>query len=429
MSEFEQTEELEDKYEGCYGQHVNHDELSEFVDDILLMNSMNPSEKHAVCIYGWPGVGKTAFAKQLANKPVEYKGEKYDGYQIHYVPLANFEEMGDILGMPDRHFKVTREHKEGDVETKWVVKEVLENYEKQGWVLDTDAEPRSKSVIPDWIPTEDVPSILIFDDWTRADKRILNGVMQIIQEGKTSSWELPEACTIICTANPSGQQFLVSEIDGAMKTRIDSVTLIEDEKVWAKWAEENGVDSRGISMVLKYPEIMTGEERTNLRTLTSFFDILKTVPSGVVKDAKHVKRVTRMAESKLDSSTVGTVMGFLQTDLEDLVEIEEIFEGSQFALDKVKDLMTRKEVRIDMISILVERVFNKILVSKESFSSKHILNIQNFMLQKHMPDDLRNSFWYKLSNADKDHVYDFLKGNTLIVQSVQEGISAFTDEI
>ena len=45
-----------------------------------------------------------------------------------------------------------------------------------------------------------------------------------------------------------------------MLTRMLHTTLKFDAKIWAEWAVKSNVDSRGISFVLTYPELVNSKE-------------------------------------------------------------------------------------------------------------------------------------------------------------------------
>ena len=111
--------------------------------------------------------------------------------------------------------------------------------------------------------------MLLIDDINRADDRILRGCMQLLQNYELSSWRLPDKWQIVATANPEGADYSVTPMDDAMLTRMIHTTLIFDHKVWAQWAYSSGVDDRGISFVLTYPELINSE-RTTPRSLTQF---------------------------------------------------------------------------------------------------------------------------------------------------------------
>ena len=173
------------------------------------------------------GIGKTQLIKEYAQR---------NGYHFRYIAPAQFEEMGDLVGMP----KITT---------------------KESGHTETSIVP------PSWVPQQDGPGIFLIDDVNRADDRILRGIMQLLQDHELVSWKLPSKWMIVLTANPDGGDYSVTPMDDAMLTRMMHVTLEFDVKSWAKWAELSNVDPRGIAFVLAYPEIVTGGRRQFLRNL------------------------------------------------------------------------------------------------------------------------------------------------------------------
>ena len=85
------------------------------------------SEKHGrkkspICIWGRHGIGKTQLVEFIAET---------EGFKFAYIAPAQFEEMGDLVGMPRVIDGVT------------------------------------KFLAPDWVPTEEGPGILLIDDTER----------------------------------------------------------------------------------------------------------------------------------------------------------------------------------------------------------------------------------------------------------------------
>ena len=101
--------QYERSYEGCHGQRVHSNDLDLFLEDIFALNALADEKdsldisRFAACIWGHPGIGKTAKVKQFASKPVKWGGKEYEGYKVYDVPIGQFEEMGDLHGMPERH--------------------------------------------------------------------------------------------------------------------------------------------------------------------------------------------------------------------------------------------------------------------------------------------------------------------------------------
>ncbi len=61
------------------------------------------------------------------------------------------------------------------------------------------------------------------------------------------SWYVPKDWHIILTANPDNGDYMVNSVDSAQKTRYITANLKFDVNVWARWAEEAGIDTRCIN--------------------------------------------------------------------------------------------------------------------------------------------------------------------------------------
>lgn len=69
------------------------------------------TEEHSYLANGFVShnTSKTSCIKQLANKPVEYKGKMYEGIKVIDIPLAQIEEFGQISGLPETFVEMERE--------------------------------------------------------------------------------------------------------------------------------------------------------------------------------------------------------------------------------------------------------------------------------------------------------------------------------
>lgn len=186
-----------------------------------------------LCIWGAPGVGKTEIVQSYAVQ---------NGLQLLVIHPAQFEEMGDLLGMP---------YKEGD-QTKWAP--------------------------PAWVPQQDGPGILLLDDLNRADARILNGLLALLQEGRLASWSLPDRWVIIATANPYSMQMSVTHMDDAITGRMQHVQLKFDLSGWLDWGRNNKLDIRGLSFFSRYPELLSDE--ISPREAAQFLQVFGCIPKG-----------------------------------------------------------------------------------------------------------------------------------------------------
>ncbi len=366
-----------------YGKKVNSTNLKSILEHIFLRNdeiSNQGLRGSPVCIWGTHGLGKTQIVSEFA---------KEKKWNFAYCAPAQFEEMGDLHGMPE----VVDPNKDiiGDEYTVY--------------------SP------PQWVPTKDGPGILLLDDLNRADDRILRGCMQLLQNFELFSWHLPNKWQIVATANPEGGDYSVTPMDDAMLTRMLHVSLIFDAKAWAEWASKAGVDQRGIAFVLTYPELVTGK-RTTARSLTQFFGQIKNIEDL----GNNLQLVSALASSALDEITATTFISFIQDGLTQLIGPEEILESKDFKKVETRINQLSKGdgdgKRVDRISTICTRIFlhlsNKIYKPK----SKDKENLISFLLLDVIPNDLRMSLYMDLIKNSPEHVKEMLRdkriANTLL---------------
>lgn len=331
-----------------YGTQVNADELIAFIQHIFQTNltlEAAGKRKSPICIWGRHGIGKTEIVENFARE---------NGYAYTYIAPAQFEEMGDLVGMPAI---------EGE---------------------------RTVFRAPAWVPDTPGPGILLIDDVNRADERILRGIMQLLQNHELISWQLPPQWQIILTANPDGGDYAVTPMDNAMLTRMLHVTLDFDLKTWAQWAEQNGVDSRGINFVLLYPEVITGQ-RTTPRTLVQFFETIKPIEDL----SANLGLVRILADSCLDEQSATAFISFVHHRLGELITPEQICQAQDFekeVLEPFQRMVVKQPLRVDIIATLATRLLAYLFREKDRpFSATEINNLKSFLKIDFIPGDIQFS--------------------------------------
>jgi hypothetical protein len=294
-------------------------------------------------VWGTHGIGKTESITQVASKL---------GYKFAYLAPAQFEEMGDLVGMPR-----------------------------------IDESGKTVFATPEWVPREDGPGILLLDDANRADQRILRGIMQLLQRYELVSWKLPPRWQIVLTANPDGGDYAVTPMDAAMLTRMLHVTLQFNVKAWARWAAEADVDSRGIDFVLAYPEVIGGE-RTTPRSLVQLFKLI----GGVADLGKEEALVSALAHSCLDREAAAAFMGFVRAGLSKLIGPQEILAAANFDKDvksRLGALIDGKTKRVDILNVVCTRLAHHVAAQKAALQPKALANLKSFLTLDLVPADMR----------------------------------------
>lgn len=361
-----------------YGKKGNSKELREILSHIFNRNNeLSELEKKGtpICIWGTHGLGKTQIIRDYA---LEKK------WKFSYIAPAQFEEMGDLHGMP------TVVDPDGNI--------VGDEY--------TVYSP------PDWVPREEGPGILLLDDINRADDRILRGCMQLLQNFELTSWKLPPKWQIVATANPEGGDYSVTPMDSAMLTRMLHATLKFDAKIWAEWAYKACVDKRGISFVLTYPELVNSE-RTTPRSLTQFFEQI--APIENLKE--NLQLVEALALSSLDEIAVSTFISFVNDELIQLIDPEEILDTKDFKSveKKIKDISVDDSgaKRVDRLSTMCARLYLKLVSDSYLQEKNHGENLVQFLLLDTIPNDLLMSLYMDLQKHGGDQIKEMTRDKKL----------------
>ena len=241
---------------------LNEMTISEFTDvfNYLLDNNKNLQEQGltpiAIGIEGAAGIGKTSLIQQVAEKR---------GMTLCKLNLSQLEEVGDLVGFPQREVLLQWKSKEGTTKTKWWPENLLSKVPANVTVTN---QTRMGYAVPAWLPREENPNgtILALDDYTRANALFMQATMELINEGKYISWSLPKNTTICLTTNPDDGEFSVQSLDSAQKTRFINFNLKLSVNDWASWAEFNNVDSRAINFCLLYGDEIF-KKHNNIQTI------------------------------------------------------------------------------------------------------------------------------------------------------------------
>ncbi|MBI5513426.1 MAG: AAA family ATPase [Deltaproteobacteria bacterium] len=362
----------------CYGAKLDSARLRAALNHTFQSN-LKAQEKGRsgtpVCIWGTHGLGKTMVVQDYARE---------HNWRFAYCAPAQFEEMGDLHGLP--------------------------------MLVDPDSTVQGDEYTvfapPSWVPKDDGPGILLLDDINRADDRILRGLMQLLQNFEMFSWSLPRRWQIVATANPEGGDYSVTPMDDAMLTRMLHFTLAFDARSWAAWATRLGVDPRGISFVLTYPEVVTGK-RTTPRSLTQFFDQLRELP-----DLKaEAELVHVLAQSTLDDVTAATFMNFVNDNLAELINPEEVLDAEDFKpvsrrLEKLAGPSGGAK-RVDRLATVCTRLAIHVTASGYKPAERHGENLVSFLLHKDLPNDLRVALHKDLLRDGTEAVKEMLRDKRL----------------
>ena len=416
--------------------NLNIDEVKDFTKHIIKNNRFlqeggkNPV---AVEIVGESGIGKTSAVIDIAKE-----------HKLNFVKLnlAQIEELGDLVGFPVRQFQM---YKEKQVTKKiddlnytaaqkaaaaaqvgnatitkkvgqWVDELAVEEYLRQGWKV--TGKNRMSYCAPEWISDKKEGGILLLDDWNRADMRFIQAVMELVDRQQYISWSLPKDWHIILTSNPDNGDYMVNSIDSAQKTRYITANLKFDVNVWARWAEEAGIDTRCINFLLLNPELVTQE--TNARSITAFFNSI----SSFENFEENLTMIQMIGEGSVGDAFASMFTTFINNKLDKLVTPKDLLthDNEQYILGELKGCIGEGDsYRADIASTLATRLANYAVVySKENTVNQKITDRLIALCTKdYFTDDLKYLVVRTIFNGNKQKFNKMMMNPDIIKMTIK----------
>ena len=417
---------------------LNIDELKDFVNHIIRNNRfLQDAGKQSVSIevVGESGIGKTSAVVDLAreNKLAFVK-----------LNLAQIEELGDLVGFPTRQFQMYKEKKipksgnslnyttaqrtaaSADLADanptvtkkigKWVDELAVQEYLKLGYQM--TGKNRMSYCAPEWIADKKEGGILLLDDWNRADIRFIQAVMELIDRQTYISWVLPKDWHIILTSNPDNGDYMVNSVDAAQKTRYITANLKFDIEVWARWAEQVGIDSRCINFMLLNPELVTQE--TNARSITTFFNSI----SSFEDFEKELSMIQLIGEGSVGDAFASMFTSFINNKLDKLVTPKELLthDNEQYILGELKGCVGEGETyRADIASTLATRLANySVVYSQDNTVSQKITDrLIALCTKNYFTNDLKYLVVRTIFNGNKQKFNKLMMNPEIIKMTVK----------
>jgi len=374
---------------------LNTDELKGFVNHIVNNNRYlqeNGKIPVAIAVEGEAGIGKTSTILEIGQDL---------GLNVVKINLSQIEEIGDLTGFPVKEFEVVKTAEDGAKVSKWVPENVMPMYIQNKYI--PTGEKRMTHATPEWIQGKEEGGILILDDYTRADSRFLQACMELIDRQTYISWKLPKDWHIILTTNPDNGDYNVTSIDVAQKTRFITTYLKFDAECWARWAEQNDIDSRCINFLLMHPETVT--QKTNARSITTFFNSI----SSVENFEESLPLIQMIGEGSVGGEFATLFTTFIHNKLDKMVSPKDMLTNASWeyvkgqmgsAMGKVAD----DGYRADIASVLAHRLINFTVVysEKNTVDQKILDRITNFITDKDIfNNDLKYAIIKGIVNGNK----------------------------
>ena len=252
-----------------------------------------------------------------------------------------------LIGFPVKEYKV----KNSEGKTLWITEQEIATAGEKGYRV---IDKRMTHAAPEWIQGKGEGGFLLLDDFSRADHRFQQAVMEICDRQEYISWKLPKNWHVILSSNPDNGDYNVTSLDIAQQTRFISVELKYDVNVWAKWAENVGIDGRCINFMLMNPELVT--QKVNPRSVTTFFNSI----SSIQKFDDELPMSQMIGEGSVGTDFSSMFTMFINNKLDKIISPEDILtKDAGYVFGSLKDMIGESdEFRADISSVVATRIIN-----------------------------------------------------------------------
>lgn len=183
----------------------------------------------------------------------------------------------------------------------------------------------------------------------------MQATMELIDQQEYISWSLPKNWHIVLTSNPDNGDYNVTALDVAQKTRFISVEVKFDINVWAKWAEQVGIDGRCINFMLMNPEVVT--QRVNPRAITTFFNAI----SSIEKFEEQLPLIQMIGEGSVGAEFSSMFTMFINNKMDKIISPQDILTNTNesYVVGALNNAVgTGDDYRADISSIITTRIIN-----------------------------------------------------------------------
>jgi len=388
--------------------NLNIDELQDFVGHIITNNrhlQAGGKKPVAIEVVGESGIGKTTSIMDMT---------KAHGLDFVKLNLAQIEELGDLVGFPIKQFQMWTE-KQGKKIGKWVDEVAVNDHSSLGF--QTTGKSRMSYSAPEWIADKKAGGVLLLDDWNRADVRFIQACMELVDRQTYISWTLPKDWHIILTANPDNGDYMVNSVDAAQKTRYITANLKFDIDVWARWAEENEIDTRCINFLLMHPELVTQE--TNARSISTFFNSISSIKSF----EDQLPLIQMIGEGSVGNEFASMFTTFINNKLDKLVTPKDIVLGKEEeVLPRLGECIgTGDNYRADIASLLATRIANfSVAYSKtDTVTPKMQERLVTLCTKDYFTNDLKYLVVRTIFNGNKSKFNQMMMNPAIIKMTIK----------
>ncbi|MBU3189354.1 ATP-binding protein [Clostridium bowmanii] len=310
-----------------------------FKDTLLSVELVIETDEVPIVV-GESGIGKTALAKELAEKR---------GWSLVVID-GNLLKEGEIGGLPtveDYSFKNDRGMVVSKKSTVYAIHTKLQEIDN----LIRDG----KEVF------------LFIDEINRCEHTVQQELMNLILNRDINGYELSDKVKILAAMNPSSKygddvDYQVVDMDSAQENRFVWLDMESDSKAWLSWAIENNLEQKVIEFISTFPEYLqnTLKDEQIRATPRSFERVSKTYKIYKKGENKIPKRILlNIIKGNLGDRIAHEFMAFTEENNEPLISYEEVFAHSKLSQEVISKVKKESHTRLYLIAKNILHTLNR----------------------------------------------------------------------
>ena len=115
---------------------------------------------------------------------------------------------------------------------------------------------RTHYAVPDILP-QNGQGILVLEELNRADRALLQPILQLLSARRLNQYQLPSGWHIVATANPEHSDYQVNALDPALRARFLTFKVRADRRQWLNWAKHHQIHPAIIDLASSHAHIFS----------------------------------------------------------------------------------------------------------------------------------------------------------------------------
>lgn len=348
-------------------------------------------------IVGETGIGKTALAKELADK---------NSWTLIVID-GNLLKEGEIGGLPTIEPYTRVNHKGEKVEKKSTI------YAVHHKLREIDEEIAGDRTV-----------LLFIDEINRCEHTVQQELMNLILNREINGYTLPERVKIIAAMNPSSKygpdlDYRVVDMDVAQENRFVWLYMEPDYVQWLDWAIDAGLEPKVIEFISTFPEYLLKINEDDIMATPRSYERISSLYQIYQQQKDSVPRSVflNVLRGNVGKLIAEAFVSFAESDCRALISFEEVFAGNSLPAEVLEKIKSESHTRLYLSAKNILKTLEATILKGDAdtrfFTDRLIAFLQAY------PVDLRIGIMKDIKNSYPG-VYSHALENESFVESYFE---------